>query len=102
MSKTGPIIEQGARGLDQVLLRRHEPAAAPLGERLIDLGEIVRMRPGDDAGAELDRFDRVLPAMRHQRAANEGECGKAIEKAEFADRVTDIDPGPGAGRGALR
>ena len=49
------------------------------------------MRAVHDGGAELDRLDRILPAMRHQRAAHEHDRRKTIEQAEFAHGVGDID-----------
>ena len=67
--------------------------AAGLVERLIDVGEIEHMRAVHDRGAELDRLDRILPAMRHQRAAHEHDRRQAIEQPEFAHGVGDIDVG---------
>ena len=55
------------------------------------------MRAVHDRGAELDRLDRILAAMRHQRAAHEHDWRKPIEQAEFAHRVGDIDVGRGVG-----
>ena len=60
-------------------------------ERVVDVGEVVDVRTVDDGGAEADRLDRVLAAMRHQRAADEGDRGDAVEQPELAERVGDVD-----------
>ena len=80
---------------DQRFLRLGLARAARAVERLIDVGEIEHMRAVDDRGAELDRLDRILPAVLDQRAAHEHDRRKAIEQAELAERVGDIDVGHG-------
>ena len=51
------------------------------------------MRPVEDGGAEAHRLDRVVAADGHQRAAEEGDRRDAIEEAEFAERVGEVDVG---------
>ena len=51
------------------------------------------MRAVQDRGAELGGLDRVLSAMPHQRAADEHDRREAVDQAEFAHRVGDIDVG---------
>src|SRR6476661_7898378 len=51
------------------------------------------MRSGDDGGAELDGFHRVLAAMGHERAADKGHRHKTIKETELADGVGDVDVG---------
>ena len=62
-------------------------------ERRIDFGEIPDMRPMQDGGAELDRLDRILPAVARQRAAHEHDRREPVDQAELAERVGDIDVG---------
>jgi hypothetical protein len=45
------------------------------------------MRAVDDGTAEPGRFDRVLSAMRHQRAPDKGNIRQSEKKAEFAHGV---------------
>ena len=49
------------------------------------------MRSVQDGGVEPGRLDRVLAAMRDQRAAEKGDRRDAIEKAEFAERIGEVD-----------
>ena len=51
----------------------------------------------EDGGAELRRLDRVLAAMRHERAADEDERREPVEQAELADRVGDVELGRAVG-----
>jgi hypothetical protein len=56
-----------------------------------------------DRGPELGGLDRVLPAMRHERAPHEDERRKAVEEAELAHGVDHVEvacPGLGALRAA--
>ena len=69
------------------------PGAAGAIERLIDIGEIEHVRAMHDRRAELDRLDRILSAMRHQRAAHEHDRRQPIEQSEFAHGVGDVDVG---------
>ena len=55
------------------------------------------MGAAQDARAVADRLDRVLPALLDERAADERDRRECVEKAELADRVRQIDLGPGAG-----
>ena len=57
----------------------------------IDVGEVVDVRPVQHGGIEARRLDRVLTAVGDQRAAEEGDRRQAIEQAEFAERVGEID-----------
>ena len=66
-------------------------------QRLIDIGEIEDMRSMHDRCAELDRLDRILSAMRHQRTAHEHDRRQPVEQSQFAHGVGDIDVG-GRGR----
>ena len=59
-----------------------------------DLLEVPGMRAEQDRAAEPRRFQRILPAMRHQRPADEGERRQAVEQAELADRIGDVGPAP--------
>ena len=74
--------------------RRAPPAAI---ERLIDIGEIEDMRAMHDRRAELDRLDRILPAMLDQRSAHEHDRRQPVEQSQFAHGVGDVDIG-GRGR----
>ena len=71
-------------------------------ERGVDLGEIPDMRPVQDRGAELDRLDRILAAMLHQRTADEHDRREPVEQAELAERVGDVDVGRRVGQLAAR
>ena len=71
--------------------RRDQLGAARGVERVVDLGEIPDMRAMQDGGAELDRLDRILPAVAHQRAAHEHDRREPIDQPELAERVGDID-----------
>ncbi len=71
-------------------------------ERRVDIGKIPDMRAVQDGGAELGGLDRILPAMPDQRAADKNDRRQAIDQAELADRVGDIDVGRGVGEFAAR
>ena len=45
------------------------------------------------AAPSLAGLDRILPAMLHQRAADEDDRREPVDQAELADRVGDIDVG---------
>ena len=57
----------------------------------VDVGEVVDVRPVQHGGVEARRLDRVLAAVGDQRAAEKGDRRQAIEQAEFAERVGEID-----------
>ncbi len=71
----------------------HGQRAAGVVEGGVDVGEVVDVRPVQDRRAELGRLDRVLAAVRHERAAHEDERRQAVEQAQLADGVGDIDVG---------
>ncbi len=56
-----------------------------------DFTKIEVMRAGDDGAAKPRRFQRVLAAMRHQRPTNQRDARQAIEKPQFAKRISDIN-----------
>ena len=60
-------------------------------ERGIDFGEVPHMRPVQDGGAELDRLDRVLPAMARQRTADEHDRRHPVHEPKLSQRIDDID-----------
>ena len=70
-----------------------KPGTAGAVERRIDIGEIEDVRPVHDRGAELDRLDRILAAMRDQRAAHEHDRRQPVEQPQFAHGIGDIDVG---------
>ncbi len=76
--------------------------AMRLVERRVDFGEIPDMRAMQDGGAELGGFDRILPAVPDQRAADENDRRQAIDETEFADGVGDINVGRRVGQLAAR
>ena len=49
------------------------------------------MRAAQDARAELDGFDWVLPAMLDERAANEGQRRELIEQSQLANGVGEVE-----------
>jgi len=49
------------------------------------------MRAVQDGAIELRRLDQVLAAMGRQRAADEGDRRGAVEQAQFAQRVGEVD-----------
>ncbi len=57
------IGQQLAELLHQRFLGVGLPGAAGAIERLVDIGEIEDVRTMNDRRAELDRLDRILPAM---------------------------------------
>ncbi len=46
-----------------------------------------------NGAVELGRLQKVLPAMGHQRAADEGDRRQAVEEPELAQCVGEIDLG---------
>ena len=85
---------------------RRAVAAASLGvadgerrasalQRDVLVAEVLAMGAAQDARAVADRLDRVLPALLDERAADERDRRECVEKAELADRVRQIDLGPG-------
>ena len=87
------VLKPCMRALRQHMRIVHLHGAMTGIEHLVDVGEVADMRPVQQSGAELGRFDRILPAMFHQRPADEHDRSDRIEQAEFADRVEDIDVG---------
>src|SRR6202035_5181580 len=65
--------------------------AAGRVEQPIDVGEIGDMWPVQNCARELGGFDRILAAVGDEGFADENHAGEAIEQAEFADRIADID-----------
>ncbi|CEG09353.1 hypothetical protein BN961_02778 [Afipia felis] len=57
----------------------------------INILEVEHMRPVQDCGIELGRFDRILSAVWNERAAHEHHRRDAIEQPEFAHRIGNID-----------
>src|SRR5579875_593532 len=53
------------------------------------------MRSVEHDATEARRLQQVLPAMRHQRSADEGDGSKAIEEAKLAEGIREIDVGIG-------
>ena len=60
-------------------------------QRAKRLVEIVRVRAGENRGAQPCGFERVLTAMRDETPAKERKRRGAIEKPELTERVGDID-----------
>ena len=87
------IGQQLAELLHQRFLRVGLPGAAGAVERLVDVGEIEDVRAMNDRRAELDRLDRILPAMFDQRSAHEHDRRQPIEQSQFAHGVGDVDVG---------
>ena len=71
-------------------------------ERGVDFREIPDMGPVQNGGAELGGFDRILPAMFDQLAADENDRRQAIDEAEFTHGVGDINVGGRIGQFAAR
>eukprot|EP01035_Chromulina_nebulosa_P000299 gene299-419_t len=82
--------DQMAELADQRLAVIGLTGAAGAVERFVDIGEVEHVRTVDDGGAELDRLDRILAAMRHQRAAHEHDRRQPVEQAELAHGVGDV------------
>ncbi len=57
------IGEQGGQSGGQTVGIGDRFGAMRVVERLVDLGEVPDMRPVQNGGAELGRFDRVLSAV---------------------------------------
>ena len=68
-----------------------EPPAAEISEAIC--GKVGRRRAMDDGAFELGRFQHILAAMGHQRAADKGDGGQSVEQAKLADSIGDIDRG---------
>lgn len=93
---SGCGISQQARDIYGKRLRRPWPIrgfhqAMGSAEPCDDFTEIEVMRAGDDGAAKPRRFQRVLPAMRHQGPANQRDARQAIEKPQFAKGISDIN-----------
>ena len=81
------LLERGRK-----LLRAGNEAAAFVAlQNRVGLGKIEGMRAAQDARAELDGFDWVLPAMLDERAANEGQRRELIEQPQLADGVGEVE-----------
>ena len=85
------IVQQIAELLRQRIAVVGPARAARAVERVIDIGEVEDVRPVHDGRIELDRLDRILAAMRHQRAAHEDDRRQPVEQSQFAHGVGDID-----------
>ena len=72
------ILKQKQRGGGEALRIAHLHRAARGQQLFIGIGEVPPMRAGHDGGAELDRLNRVLPAMRHERAADQSATGTRL------------------------
>ena len=59
---------------------------------------IAHVRPVQHGAVEPRRLERVVAALRRQRAADKGDPGKAVEQAELAHRIGEIDLGVGGDR----
>ncbi len=70
------------------LIGKRTARAVELGK---DVGEVVNVGAVQDGGAELCRLDRVLSAVRHERAAHQDERRKAVEQPNLADRIRHVD-----------
>ena len=80
------LAQQQQKG-DPKILRGaadHGPAALEAGE---NVAKVFRVRPGQDRPGEERRFQNVVAAARHQRAAHEGNVRVAIDGGQFAECV---------------
>ena len=58
--------------------KRHLPGAALLDQDLCNPMEILHGRSEYDRNAQRRRFDRVLPALRNEAAADHGNVGLLV------------------------
>ena len=68
---------------------RHLHGRAVGEKRVGDLREVLHVRAEDDRLAVDRRLEDVVPAGRHEAAADEHRRGDLIELRELADRVED-------------
>jgi hypothetical protein len=80
----------------------HQVRALGAIERGVDFREVGNEGAVHHGCTKLDCFDRVLPAVLDKRTAHEHDRGEAIEDAEFAQRVADIDVGRAVGQASRR
>ena len=59
----------------QIVAVHDHPGRPSVGQFLRDVGEALHMRPEQDGGAKLGRFDGIVAAMGDQRSADEGDGG---------------------------
>ena len=89
----GRVFEQRPQRSRHFVRSPNEPKPFVALQNRISFGEVECVRPAQNSGAELDRLDRVLPAVMNQRSADERKRGERIEKAKLADGVREIDVG---------
>ena len=73
--------------------RRPRSSAPAAGQRLGHGGAIAHVGAVQDGAIQQRRLDRVMAALLRQRAADEGDAGQAIEQAELAQRIGEVDVG---------
>src|SRR5712672_406201 len=69
------LFERGC----EIFRPRDQLAAVVTLKHVVGLGKIEGVGPAQNARTEFYGFDRVLAAMDHKRAANEGKGGELIE-----------------------
>ena len=71
----------------------HLHGRAVAEERLGDLAEVLHVRAEHDRLAEDRRLEDVVPAGRHEAAADEHDRGHLVDLRQFAERVEHDDVG---------
>ena len=94
----GRIVEQRLQSSRHFIRAAHEPKPLVALQNGVGFGEIEGVRSAQNPGAELDRLDRVLPAVMDERSADKRQRRKRVEKAKLADRIRKINLGVFADR----
>ncbi len=92
------MIQQPAGQRRDLGARMHQPQALRREDRGIGGRRIETVRAGNHPAVQPRRLKRIMSPHRHQRAADEGKRREAIEQAELAQRVGDVNLGVGLDR----
>ena len=75
----------------ELLLPRDLERASPAQEHVGDLPEVLHVRTDDRRNAVPRRLQDIVPALRDEAAADEGEIGRGVRARELSDRVEQQD-----------